>query len=402
MLLVLHPASLKYRHGTRILLGRHRPYNPRRPALASQPIWTYVTAQMSHRQNSATAEILRLFRGPKELGAPAAARIAEPTALAYDVALHRMTARGLKAADLDGISRVIGATAGAAADVRRAVVPDSTWKRRKGKTLSPTESDQTARLARVTALALDTWRGNLDAVREFLAAPHPELDGERPVHAMQTDSGCAPRRGHPQPAEAWAPRLSTRSASRSTSSACTIPDSQSLDAGGARAFGGRWNSPGAEIVYASLSYGGAILETRVHANVRTPPPRDIAAITVPAGVRVAEIVAADAPRLGRCRSSHEPRRRGRLDRGVPHGRADRPEPGRRAARAKRRAQSRARRREEAPCRSARPGAVGPAVVRRRRAARAAPPRRRETGRAAKKEVGAFRYCRQSDCANCHA
>ena len=89
-----------------------------------------------------------------------------------------------------GISRIIGATAGAAADVRRAIVPESTWKRRKGKALSHTESDQTARLARVTAFALDTWNGNLDAVREFLAAPHPELDNESPVHAMQTDSGA--------------------------------------------------------------------------------------------------------------------------------------------------------------------------------------------------------------------
>ncbi len=145
---------------------------------------------MDHRQNIATTELLRLFKGPKEHHAMAPARVAEPSTLAYDAALHRMVARGLKAADLDGISRMIGATAGAAADVRRAVVPDSTWKRRKGKTLSPTESDQTARLARVTALALDVWHGNLNAVREFLATPHPELDGERPVHAMQTDSGA--------------------------------------------------------------------------------------------------------------------------------------------------------------------------------------------------------------------
>ncbi len=145
---------------------------------------------MNHRQNAAASDILRLFKGPKELHAAATNRVAEPSTLAYDAALHRMVARGLKASDLDGISRVIGATAGSAADVRRAIVPDSTWKRRKGKTLSHTESDQTARLARVTALALDTWRGNLEAVREFLATPHPELDGERPVHAMQTDSGA--------------------------------------------------------------------------------------------------------------------------------------------------------------------------------------------------------------------
>jgi putative toxin-antitoxin system antitoxin component (TIGR02293 family) len=142
---------------------------------------------MSHRQN-ATAELLRLFKGPRELRAPG--KVAEPSALAYDVALHRMVARGLKASDLDGISRVIGATAGAAAEIRRAIVPDSTWKRRKGKTLSPSESDQTARLARVTALALDTWHGNLGAVREFFASPHPELDGERPIDAMRTDSGA--------------------------------------------------------------------------------------------------------------------------------------------------------------------------------------------------------------------
>jgi RES domain-containing protein len=71
------------------------------------------------------------------------------------------------------------------------------------------------------------------------------------------------------------------------------PRFTALDATGARTFGGRWNSPGVEVVYASLSYGGAVLETRVHANVRTPPPRDIAVITIPAGVRVAEIVAAD-------------------------------------------------------------------------------------------------------------
>jgi putative toxin-antitoxin system antitoxin component (TIGR02293 family) len=74
--------------------------------------------------------------------------------------------------------------------VRRAIVPDSTWKRRKGKTLSPTESDQTARLARVTALALDTWHGDLEGVRQFFAARHPELGGERPIDEMRTESGA--------------------------------------------------------------------------------------------------------------------------------------------------------------------------------------------------------------------
>jgi RES domain-containing protein len=37
------------------------------------------------------------------------------------------------------------------------------------------------------------------------------------------------------------------------------------DGGGARLVGGRWNSPGREVVYASDSFAGAILEVLVHA-----------------------------------------------------------------------------------------------------------------------------------------
>src|ERR1019366_1503293 len=66
-----------------------------------------------------------------------------------------------------------------------------------------------------------------------------------------------------------------------------------LDTTGARLHGGRWNNPGGEVVYASLTFGGAILETRVHANVRTPPPRRIAVITIPEGVRISELTAED-------------------------------------------------------------------------------------------------------------
>jgi RES domain-containing protein len=68
-----------------------------------------------------------------------------------------------------------------------------------------------------------------------------------------------------------------------------------LDATGARLHGGRWNSAGADVVYASLTFAGAILETRVHANVRTPPPRRIAVITIAAGVRIAELTSEDVP-----------------------------------------------------------------------------------------------------------
>jgi len=66
-----------------------------------------------------------------------------------------------------------------------------------------------------------------------------------------------------------------------------------LDATGAHTYGGRWNTPGGDVVYAAMSYAGAILETRVHANVRRPPPREIAVITLPRGSRIAELVAGD-------------------------------------------------------------------------------------------------------------
>ena len=147
---------------------------------------------MSHRQNAATTELLRLFKGPKELHASRSGKVAERLPRAYDVALHRMVERGLKASDLDtAFPCVIGATAGAAGGQAPRGGPRLHLETlRKGRGALPTESDQTARLARTTALALDTWHGDLGAVREFFATPHPELGGDRPVDAMRTDSGA--------------------------------------------------------------------------------------------------------------------------------------------------------------------------------------------------------------------
>src|SRR5579872_6954756 len=71
------------------------------------------------------------------------------------------------------------------------------------------------------------------------------------------------------------------------------PRFAALDASGAQLHGGRWNSPGSRVLYAALTYGGAILETRVHALADRPPSREIAVITIPAGSRIAEISAHD-------------------------------------------------------------------------------------------------------------
>jgi len=67
---------------------------------------------MSRHAASAATELLRLFKGPRALRT--GGRVAKTSAVAYDIALHEMVERGLKATDLDGVSRVIGATPGAA------------------------------------------------------------------------------------------------------------------------------------------------------------------------------------------------------------------------------------------------------------------------------------------------
>lgn len=60
-----------------------------------------------------------------------------------------------------------------------------------------------------------------------------------------------------------------------------------MDGAGAALVGGRWNAIGQPVVYASLSFGGALIEQLVHAGVGRLPPRVHVRITIPAGVRVA-------------------------------------------------------------------------------------------------------------------
>src|SRR5204863_4532500 len=51
--------------------------------------------------------------------------------------------------------------------------------------------------------------------------------------------------------------------------------------------GGRWNSPGKPVIYAALSYAGAMLEQLVHASTgRVPKNLKYVVISIPAKVRV--------------------------------------------------------------------------------------------------------------------
>jgi RES domain-containing protein len=55
-----------------------------------------------------------------------------------------------------------------------------------------------------------------------------------------------------------------------------------FDGTGARKLGGRWNSPGMEVIYASETFAGAILEVLVHSNLgRLPKTHACVEIIIP-------------------------------------------------------------------------------------------------------------------------
>jgi RES domain-containing protein len=69
-----------------------------------------------------------------------------------------------------------------------------------------------------------------------------------------------------------------------------------LDGAGAARVGGRWNSPGRRVVYASLSYANALLEVLVHrGRSRVPAGYVWVTLDVPAGVRVARVLPEESP-----------------------------------------------------------------------------------------------------------
>lgn len=59
-----------------------------------------------------------------------------------------------------------------------------------------------------------------------------------------------------------------------------------FDGGGAMLLGGRWNSPGRRVIYASFTFSGAMLEVLVHTNTgRVPSHYVYIEITIPATVQ---------------------------------------------------------------------------------------------------------------------
>ena len=74
-------------------------------------------------------------------------------------------------------------------ELQSQVIPIATLKRRKTR-LSAVESERTERLARVTAMARQTWNDDDAATREWLKTPHLELSNVAPIEAALTEIGA--------------------------------------------------------------------------------------------------------------------------------------------------------------------------------------------------------------------
>ena len=69
-----------------------------------------------------------------------------------------------------------------------------------------------------------------------------------------------------------------------------------FDGEGAALLGGRWNSPGRRVIYASETYSGAMLEGLVHSNIgRLPKTHSWIEILIHKSIRIEEAHLADIP-----------------------------------------------------------------------------------------------------------
>jgi RES domain-containing protein len=69
-----------------------------------------------------------------------------------------------------------------------------------------------------------------------------------------------------------------------------------FDGGGAMLLGGRWNSPGRRVIYAGLTFAGAMLEVLVHTNTgRVPNHHAYIEISIPDTVQVERLDVSTAP-----------------------------------------------------------------------------------------------------------
>jgi putative toxin-antitoxin system antitoxin component (TIGR02293 family) len=105
--------------------------------------------------------------------------------------LDQVVQRGLPKSSLERLYRYLELSSRSIAwsEFQQMVVPRATWKRRE-QLLSALESAKLERLARIVAMAIETWDGNQADAREWLWTPHPELDNRPPVLVALTEIGA--------------------------------------------------------------------------------------------------------------------------------------------------------------------------------------------------------------------
>ena len=104
--------------------------------------------------------------------------------------LRAEIARGLRLAALQKTAEHVFPDPAARKRFLHRIVPEGSYKRRvKTGRLTPAESERTARIAHVVALAEYVWQDAV-AAREFLTTPHPELGDRLPVEVAVDDFGA--------------------------------------------------------------------------------------------------------------------------------------------------------------------------------------------------------------------
>jgi putative toxin-antitoxin system antitoxin component (TIGR02293 family) len=118
-----------------------------------------------------------------------AARVAEILGVRANTVrdLTRNVEEGLGKGSLVRVARRVAARGDEADRLMYRVVAKRAFERRAR--LNQHESEVTERLARVIASAEYAWDDRKDA-RDWLTAPHPELDGKPPIEAALTELGA--------------------------------------------------------------------------------------------------------------------------------------------------------------------------------------------------------------------
>jgi putative toxin-antitoxin system antitoxin component (TIGR02293 family) len=115
-------------------------------------------------------------------------RASRPSSVS-SVFIEKAVESGLPRNALRHVAELIaGGDKAKASALERGIVPKTTLERREKK-LSPQESERTERIARLFVHARRALGTEAEA-REFMTAPHPELDGRNPIEAARTDLGA--------------------------------------------------------------------------------------------------------------------------------------------------------------------------------------------------------------------